>query len=219
MSAWTDHVAKWKDCKQCPLCSQRDRICLARGTIPADVCLIGEAPGSSEDALGQPFVGPAGNLLDQIIARALPATVTYVMTNLVCCFPAEAKAEGINEPHLSEIKACRPRLVEFINICRPKLIVCVGRLAEEYVDHGDTVRCIDITHPAAILRFPLAQKQMAAQKCIVVIRNAVEFMLASDYTFTKWGERHANLTPRDRLRTQLDQAIDVAEHTEADIPF
>ncbi len=217
MSAWTDHVAKWKDCKQCLLCEQRDRICLARGTIPADLCFIGEAPGASEDTLGQPFKGPAGQLLDQIIERAVPSTVTYVLTNLVCCFPREAKAEGINEPHLSEIKACRPRLTEFINIARPKLIVCVGALAAEYVDHNDSVRCIDIIHPAATMgnRMPLVQKQMAIQKAVVVLRNAVEFMLASDYTFTKWGERNASI--KTSLRQQFQQVIDDA--ADDSIPF
>jgi uracil-DNA glycosylase len=184
---WIEHVAKWRDCQKCPLAQQRSNIVLARGTLPCDVVFVGEAPGSSEDALGLPFRGPAGNLLDQIIERAMP-DITYAMTNLVCCYPREAKAEGINEPRLDEIKECRPRLTEFINIAQPKLIVCVGRLATEHVDHRDGVHCIDIDHPAHILRMPLVQKQMAAQKAIIILRNAVEFMLVSDCKFTQWGE-------------------------------
>ncbi len=220
MSAWTDHVEKWKDCTKCPLCRQRDRICLARGRVPCDVLFIGEAPGDSEDVAGLPFVetAPAGRLLQQIINRAIPDGVTYALTNLVCCFPREAKEEGTHQPHMSEIKECRPRLVEFINITQPKLIVCVGALATEYVDHHNTVRCIDILHPAYILkRLPLVQKRMAVDKICVVIRNAVEFMQASGHIeFTKWGERHAS---SQTLRQELSRAIDDAGHTEADIPF
>ena len=195
MSAWTDHVVRWKDCTACPLSQQRTNIVLARGQVPCTVCFIGEAPGASEDALGQPFVGPAGHLMDQIIERALPPTVTYALTNLVCCYPAEAKARGDNEPEHDEILACRPRLREFVRLCRPRLIVLVGKLAKQYIYGASDFRLDDepeqpewipenkflefeeIVHPAAILRMPLAQKQMAVQKAVVVLRNAVADML------------------------------------------
>lgn len=223
MSAWTDHVHRWRDCQLCPLCHQRDRICLARGTVPCDVLFIGQAPGASEDARGRPFDGPAGNLLDQIIGRALPPEVTYALTNLVCCFPRNAKAEGSEEPEYNEILSCRPRLIEFVNIAQPRLIVCVGALAAEYVDHSDTVRCIDIIHPAAILRkdMPQAQKNMAAQRAIVILRNAVEDMLqVGSVNFTKWGQNYASVksqTPREQLRAEYDVAAQRA--VEAGIPF
>ncbi len=182
MTTWLEHVARWKDCDKCPLAQQRSNIVLARGTIPCDVLIIGEAPGASEDALGRPFVGPAGKLLDQIIDRALPSDVTYALTNLVCCLPAEAKARGDNEPELAEIRACRPRLVEFIQLAAPRLVVLVGSLASDHVQHGADglihgARTLDIVHPAAILRMPLAQKNMAVQRCIVQLRCAVESAL------------------------------------------
>lgn len=209
MSTWADHVSRWKDCQACPLCHQRDRICLARGVVPCDVLFIGEAPGASEDAIGQPFVGPAGRLLDQIIERSMYLTATHALTNLVCCFPREAKERGENEPEHNEILACRPRLIEFVNIAQPRLIVCVGSLAAEYINHHDSVPCVDIVHPAAILRMPLAQKQMAAQKTIVVLRRAVEDMLQSGRTqFTNWGNGHASSksqTPREQLRADYDK--------------
>lgn len=221
MVTWNEHVAKWKDCQACPLCQQRFRICLARGTVPCQVCFIGETPGASEDACGLPFYGPAGNLLDKIIERALPPEVTYTLTNLVCCFPREAKDRGDNEPEHNEILACRSRLIEFVNIAQPRLIVCVGALAEQYVDHSDTVLCVDIVHPAAILRMPLAQKQMATQKTVVVLRRTVEDMLQSDRAFTKWGEKYASSkpqTPRERLRTDYDRWAGFAD-PDLTIPF
>ena len=217
MSAWTEHVAKWKDCTNCPLCQQRDQICLARGSLPADIVFIGEAPGASEDAIGQPFKGPAGKLLDQIIERAYSRVIPTTFTNLVACFPREAKERGDNEPEREEIEACHSRLVEFINIAQPKLIVCVGALATKYVNHDDNVRCVDIVHPAAIIRMPLAQQQMAVQKSIVVLRNAVEDMLNSNRSkFTKWGDNNASSQSHHHISTrkQLRQAYD-----DSDIPF
>lgn len=192
---WLEHVNKWKDCTRCPLHQQRDQIVLARGQVPCTVLFIGEAPGASENALGTPFVGPAGHLLDQIIERALPQITSYALTNLVACFPAEAKGRGDNEPQHSEIMQCQPRLVEFVRIAKPRLVVLVGSLAKEYV-HGASQFRLDrqpkqpewipedkrlefceVYHPAFILRMPLAQKQMAVQKTIVVLRNAVQDVL------------------------------------------
>jgi uracil-DNA glycosylase len=178
MSAWTDHVERWKDCTACGLCQQRDRIVLARGQVPADVVFVGEAPGASEDALGLPFVGPAGKLLDQIIERSLPTGTRYALTNLVACFPREAKDRGENEPEVAEILSCRPRLLDFIQLCRPKLVVRVGRLASDFLEHDAYgkvcgAQVVDIVHPAAVLRMPLAQKGMVVQRAIVQIRCAI----------------------------------------------
>lgn len=213
--SWDDHVAEWGNCLRCDLGGQRDRICLARGTIPCDVLFIGEAPGMSEDAVGQPFVGPAGVLLDQIIDRAVPPEFACALTNLVCCFPREAKQTDDHQPKSSEIQACEPRLVQFVNIVRPRLIVCVGRLSTEWVDHNDTVPCVDIDHPAFILRMPLAQRQMAVQRCIVRVRCALEDALAANKQFTKWENGgHAEETTRQRLRRGYDRA-----YSEDDLPF
>lgn len=205
MSEWTDHVDKWRNCTACPLCHQRDRICLARGQVPCDVLLVGEAPGASEDATGKPFDGPSGDLLQKIIDQVLPkdGTPSYALTNLVCCFPREAKGRGDNEPERDEILACRPRLYEFINLCSPRLIVCVGSLARDYVDHNNGVRCIDIVHPAAIVRMPLAQKNMAAQKCVVVLRNAVQNMVQSSSEFTKWETSDASVKKQKYLDSTI----------------
>lgn len=184
MTAWTDHVARWKDCTACPLCSQRDRIVLGRGQVPCDVVFVGEAPGASEDALGEPFVGPAGKVMDQIIERAMPPSVTYALTNLVCCFPREAKARGDNEPEHSEILACRTRLEEFIDVANPRLVVCVGTLAQEYLPPYWEGPRVDIIHPAATFppRMPRVQAQFAIQHAIVKLRCAVESVVQSDIT-------------------------------------
>lgn len=206
MSAWTDHVARWDGCIRCPLAHQRDRMCFARSEwpkgadrpnirVPCDVLFVGEAPGAVEDGLGLPFTGPAGDKLDQVIERALPSDVTYVLTNLVLCFPREAKARGDNEPDRAEILACRPRLIEFANIARPKLTVCVGALAHHYVKDICKGPIVHIVHPAHVLaRMPQAQRGMAFNKCVVQIRSAWDEVLQSGKpTSTKWGDDDAGV--------------------------
>jgi uracil-DNA glycosylase family 4 len=189
-----DHVAKWHHCTACPLHKQRHRIVLGRGTVPCDVLFIGEAPGESEDTEGKPFWGKSGGLLDDILRRVIPrydpltnaGVPTWAMTNLVACYPREAKTTGDGQPDHEEIMTCRERLVDFINVCQPRLVVTVGTLATAYLNFTRSVQTIDIDHPAYILRMPRAQKNMATQKCIVVLRNALEDMLRSERKpFTK----------------------------------
>lgn len=184
------HVTTWKHCTQCPLCETRKNVVLARGQVPADVLFIGEAPGNSEDALGKPFIGPAGKLLDHIIERAVELCAnrpTMAFTNLVACMPKEWKdhlGKVKIEPQEEHIKACSDRLNEFVRLCNPKVIILVGSLAQQHfvgnVDQHIAARIdskelhVDsIVHPAAILRADISQKSLAIQKCVVTISDAV----------------------------------------------
>lgn len=174
---------RWQDCDRCPLSEVRNQVVLARGQIPADVLFIGEAPGHSEDTLGKPFVGPAGKLLDRLIETAIPGKVRMAFTNVVSCIPnvktsstrmAHYKEDGrnVSEPDEEAIKACAPRLEEFMGLCRPKLVVCVGLMAERCVPPGDEKR-IRVIHPAAILRMDVSQRGLAAQRTTDQIAEAV----------------------------------------------
>jgi uracil-DNA glycosylase len=71
VTLYQQHVETYRDCRGCELCRTRERVVFPRGSVPADVVFVGEAPGESENILGQPFVGPAGQLLDGIVAEAL----------------------------------------------------------------------------------------------------------------------------------------------------
>lgn len=226
MTTWLQHVEKWRGCQRCPLAQQRGRICLARactsqdasgaygGSVRCHVLFVGEAPGSSEDAVGMPFVGPAGDLLDQIRQRALPPNVPCAFTNLVACYPREAKAAKVNEPERSEILACRPRLVEFINLAQPRLIVRVGELAQRYLSFNSGTPLVDIVHPAYILaRLPLAQKRFAVDKCTVQIRNAWEDVVNGPPTqFTPWEYDDAEGTKAKEIRRIYRDAGEHSKH-------
>lgn len=168
---------RWKDGCGSTLCDKATKIVLCRGQIPADVLLVGESPGISEDVMGVPFVGPAGMLLDKIVSISLPEKVRVAFCNLVGCLP---KVEGEKqEPDPESILKCQPRLVEFIKLANPKLIVCVGKLSEKWMEPGykkspkiGKVPLCSITHPAAILRAPIAGQSLVKKRCIVLLNSA-----------------------------------------------
>lgn len=93
------------------------------------------------------------------------------LSNLVACFPREAKRAGINEPPKEAIKACSGRLSELIAMASPKLIVTVGALAEKYTPAYDAKR-VNVTHPAAILRANEIAADMAKRRIVVALADA-----------------------------------------------
>lgn len=186
------HVAKWGQCRLCPLCETRDKVVFARGKLPADILLCGEGPGISENIRGIPFDGPAGKLLDQIVARALQGGwehLRVVHCNLVMCIPlSPLTGQKIDKPEPEHVEACRPRLEEFIRIASPKLVVAVGGQPDDYLKQGfkgsvkvpDGVRIVTVRHPAAILRDNIAIQNLNRQRCVVTIRNAVDDVFGTE---------------------------------------
>jgi uracil-DNA glycosylase len=191
LTPWQAHRRRWENCRRCALCDQRSRIVLARGDVPCDVLFVGEAPGDSEDASGLPFWGPAGQLLDGVVAEASAAwqidgtsgtgynQFGFAFTNLCCCYPAVAKQGENHQPLPQEIRECAPRLREFVDICRPRLIVCVGALASQYIGWSvdaasERWEIVAITHPAAVLRALPIQRGGMRDKMVSVLRKALE---------------------------------------------
>ncbi len=190
ISLLQQHFDRWKDGCGASICEGARKV-FCRGKVPSDICFIGEAPGESEDAIGQPFMGPAGKLLDTIIRQALPGHwedkvwiphLRIAYTNIVCCIPREEDGLKATEPDDDSVIACQPRLVEFVRIAQPKLIVCVGAMARDWLSPGyqhsapiprDIPR-IDVTHPAAVLRANVVMKGLMAQRIEVSLHNAIE---------------------------------------------
>jgi DNA polymerase len=188
------HVEKWKDgCGAC-ICATARKVVHVRGKIPADVLFVGEAPGPSENVIGLPFMGPAGHLLDQIVARAFDGInetgeedPRCAFCNLVGCLPADEAGEKFHEPDEESIVACQPRLAELIGLAKPKLIICVGKLAWKWLQPGGYMHTLKadnvlgyhvyfefIDHPAFILRSSIAQRGLLVQKATVKIAEAYE---------------------------------------------
>jgi uracil-DNA glycosylase family 4 len=172
------------------------RVVLCRGSLPCDVLFVGEGPGESENVEGAPFVGPAGKLLDDIVEEALeqwqvPGTegagynsVRWAFTNLVGCVPREPGGSKATEPDEHQIRTCAPRLQELVTLACPRLIVCVGTHARDWLDpkHHPRYRVdvpaeiprAHIVHPAHILRSNVALQWMLKRKCVITVRDAVE---------------------------------------------
>lgn len=108
MTLYQQHVQRWISCQRCALRLRRKHVVIARGTVPAPVVFVGEAPGESEDVLGIPFVGPAGHLFDYILNEAITDRTRYAITNLVCCIPKLAPPVVVNLRHEQcDVRVCR----------------------------------------------------------------------------------------------------------------
>ena len=148
-------------CEKCRLCQTRTNVVLGEGDLHAPLMFIGEGPGEQEDLQGEPFVGPAGKLLDDMLEMIdLDRSRVYI-ANIVKCRPPHNR-DPLNE----EQAACRHWLDAQRDLIRPKLIVCLGRIAAMAVikpdfritrEHGqwfdiESARAMAIYHPSALLR-------------------------------------------------------------------
>ena len=172
------HCEQWNGCTKCPLHENAHKKALHRGRLPADILFIGEGPGKFEDYEGEPFVGPAGILLDQIIrdahnhvldTRPDLLDIRIGFTNVLACMPIDGPLSEPREPSKAEALACRPRLTELMAMSRPKGIVLVGKSANKFVPVDATKRLF-IVHPAHILRIKEPTKQaLAIKTCILKV--------------------------------------------------
>jgi len=125
--AWDELAAAVAACRQCRLCEARKQAVLGVGDVNADWLFVGEGPGAEEDQRGEPFVGQAGKLLDNMLAAiGLKRGEDVYIANAVKCRPPENRA-----PAPEEAAACRPYLERQIELIRPKLIVALGRPAAQ----------------------------------------------------------------------------------------
>lgn len=158
---------RWQDCKDCPLWKNRDEIVLYDAKkLPASILFLGEAPGKQEDATGTPFIGKSGQLLRQMISQLkvdLSKSPTWAIANSVCCLPITDDDE-LRPPTIEEQTACFPRLIEFIQLCQPQLVVLLGESAKRiwkksglnkagfnFTDQTP-IPSLELRHPAYLLR-------------------------------------------------------------------
>lgn len=128
----------------------------------------------SEDSTGKPFIGPAGKLLGQIIEAA--EVSSFLTVNTVACVPLDKTRQKTKAPPKVAVETCSERVNQLIKLVGPKLIVWVGKEARQAGEKLYEYDCstVEIIHPAAILRMSQAQKGLAAQRCVVALRDALE---------------------------------------------
>jgi len=159
---WIALKAAVSGCTKCALHTTRTQTVFGVGDENADWMLIGEAPGAEEDRLGDPFVGQAGKLLDNMLAAiGLSRGQNVYIANVLKCRPP-----GNRNPTPEEVEQCSPHLLQQIGLVKPKLIVAMGRFAAQTLLKSDAsiaslrgkvhtyagVPLIVTYHPAYLLR-------------------------------------------------------------------
>lgn len=163
MVTWEALEAQCRQCRNCPLSETRRNVVFGVGNRQADILFIGEGPGEQEDLRGEPFVGPAGQLLDVMLSVIdLDRSRVYI-ANIVKCRPPRNR-----DPLNLEQEACIGYLRAQTALIRPKIIVCLGRIAAMRIidpkfritkQHGlwfdkAGVQLTALYHPSALLRDP-----------------------------------------------------------------
>ena len=161
MLAWEQLKQTCYNCTRCALCDTRHNVVFGVGKENADIMFVGEGPGEQEDLKGEPFVGAAGKLLDDMISIIdLDRTNCYI-ANIVKCRPPNNR-----DPLPEEENACIGYLREQVKLIQPKIIVCLGRISAMRLikpdyritrEHGQFIRkggilMTAVYHPAALLR-------------------------------------------------------------------
>lgn len=161
MLQWEELKRVCSACKRCSLCETRHHVVFGVGNENADIMFIGEGPGEQEDLQGIPFVGPAGKLLDDMMSIIdLDRTNSYI-ANIVKCRPPRNR-----DPLETEQDYCIEYLRNQVALVRPKIIICLGRIAAKRIidpeyrisrQHGTWVQkngvwMTAIYHPSALLR-------------------------------------------------------------------
>jgi uracil-DNA glycosylase len=173
------------DCRGCDLYKDATQAVFGAGKKGARVLLLGEQPGDVEDKQGEPFVGPAGRLLDRALAAAGIDRATIYLTNAVKHFKhkVQGKRRLHEKPSAAEVKACRPWLDREIELVKPRVIVVLGATAAQAVfgsgfkvtqHRGEIFYDLTIApavvvtiHPSALLRLPPGEDRGAAEAAFV----------------------------------------------------
>ena len=163
MRLWETLENACLDCRRCKLHSTRKNVVIGKGNKNADILFVGEGPGEQEDIQGLPFVGAAGQLLDKMLASIDLTLNDVYIGNVVKCRPPFNR-----DPEADEKEACMPFLRYQTRLIKPKIIVCLGRIAAQTLidpdfritrEHGVWFErkgyyMIATYHPSALLRDP-----------------------------------------------------------------
>ena len=162
MLSWEELKQECGRCVRCGLCETRHNVVFGVGNENADILFVGEGPGEQEDLRGEPFVGPAGKLLDDMLSIIdLSRQENCYICNIVKCRPPHNR-----DPLETEQEACIGYLRNQVALVKPKIIVCLGRIAAKRLidpdyritrQHGQWVEkggfwMTAIYHPSALLR-------------------------------------------------------------------
>jgi len=161
MTGWEELEQRCNACSGCTLAEHRTNVVIGTGDRNSALMFVGEGPGEQEDLSGIPFVGPAGHLLDDLLLSVGITRPQVYIANIVKCRPPHNR-----DPRPEEQDACIGYLRRQVALIRPKLLVCLGRIAAQRIidpefritrDHGvwfdrGSYRIMATYHPSALLR-------------------------------------------------------------------
>ena len=185
-----------QECRGCDLYKHATQAVFGAGPRAARVMFVGEQPGDREDQQGEPFVGPAGALLDKALADAGISRDKVYLTNAVKHFSWEPRGKRRihKKPRVSEIKACFPWFEAERRVVKPAVVVCLGAVAAQSVlgtrfklmqNRGQVLtsdaaeRVVATIHPSALLRAPDSEGRRAAYAMLVADLKVVAKLVAS----------------------------------------
>ncbi len=189
-SLWDDLEQQCKNCTKCDLCKTRTNVVFGVGNKNADVLFIGEGPGENEDLQGKPFVGRGGQLLDKMLyAVDLDRKRNIYIANIIKCRPPKNR-----DPLLEEQDACIGWLRNQVKLIKPKIIVCLGRIAAMKIikpdikitkEHGifferNNFWLMATLHPAALLRNPT--QKPGAFNDFLILREKIKEVCPETYS-------------------------------------
>jgi len=162
-------------CRLCKLHESRTQTVFGVGNEQASWMIIGEAPGAEEDRRGEPFVGRAGKLLDEMLRAVGQSRDSVFIANVLKCRPPNNR-----DPHQEEAAACRPYLERQIELVAPDIVLAVGRVAAQNLLQSDLpvgrlrgtrhalgdVPLVVTYHPAYLLRSPAQKRKAWADLCM-----------------------------------------------------
>ena len=180
MMDWENLEKTCENCTRCGLCETRNNVVFGVGNRQADVMFVGEGPGEQEDLQGEPFVGAAGHLLDDMMSIIDLDRKNCYIANIVKCRPPRNR-----DPLETEQDACIDYLRNQVALIKPKIIVCLGRVAAKRLidpeyritrQHGTWVEkggiwMTAIYHPSALLRD--VSKRPETFEDLLVIRDKI----------------------------------------------
>ena len=181
-ASWDELRACVADCRRCALAESRTNTVFGVGNTDADWMIIGEAPGAEEDRQGEPFVGRAGKLLDQMLLAIGQSRDRVFIANILKCRPPNNR-----DPQPDEAAACRDYLERQIALVQPRIVLAVGRIAAQNLLGSDEpvgrmrgraheldgIPLVVTYHPAYLLRSP-SQKRKAWSDLCLARRLAME---------------------------------------------
>jgi uracil-DNA glycosylase len=205
-----------KGCRRCPLHETRTKAVFGAGDADADLMFVGEAPGAEEDRQGLPFVGRAGQLLNQMLEEIGLSREAVFIANVL-----KSRPPGNRDPQPLEIEACRPYLFEQIRLIEPKVVCTLGNFATKLLSGNPTgitrvrgtpqvhelgartVFLLPLFHPAAALRTP-----------------AVKETLRSDFaTLPSLLAMDAPAAPEEPVEEEEEEAVSAPDPSDDQLDF